>query len=118
MEAERTGDGCRMPSDMDVEGGECINGPDWWRKWDGNGGKNRRWRGVVLGERDRKTQREREREELGSAYVLKLSCETCRRGCECECSGQHQLKNVCMLCKLLSRALSLSLRRGSVAMHY
>lgn len=62
MEAERTGDGCRMPSDMDVEGGECINGPDWWRKWDGNRGKNRRWRGVVLGERDRKTRRERQKD--------------------------------------------------------
>lgn len=100
-----------------LEGGEWINRPDWWGEWDGNEEQIWRWRGKCW-ERDRKTQREREREELGSAYVLKLSCETCPRGCECEWLGQQQLENVCMLCELLSHALSLSLSRGSVAMHY
>lgn len=42
------------------EGGEWINPPDWWRVWMETRGKNRRWRGVVLGERQKDTKREGE----------------------------------------------------------
>lgn len=60
MEAERTGAGCRMPSDIDVK---VRNGcMDWIGGEHGmeTGGGNRKWRGGGAEERQKDTKREGE----------------------------------------------------------
>lgn len=113
MEAERTGAGCRIDVKAGNEYMDRIGGERGMEM----GEKNRRWRGVVLGERQKDTKRGRRR---SLAVLTYWSCPVKHVGEGVNVSARDggSSRDACMLCEVLSPALSLSLSRGSVPMHY